>query len=174
MKCVVLSLQDTVIIPLLHSVLKEKEQWTTPGSFNPQHFLDQNGNFKKNPAFMPFAAGKTVLPPNWSSMLVILCCIVSCIVSTHLSFTIMKIFTLFVCDCLHREESLCWWVSGSDGALYLHSVTAAAVHLILLRGPRQYKPRPRVQQLRQCASQVWGNRQAAVRRGALRRSSINS
>ncbi|XP_029028179.1 cytochrome P450 2G1-like isoform X1 [Betta splendens] len=50
--------KDTVILPLLHSVLKEEKQWATPGSFNPQHFLDQNGNFKKHPAFMPFSAGK--------------------------------------------------------------------------------------------------------------------
>ncbi|XP_059186688.1 cytochrome P450 2C23-like [Centropristis striata] len=50
--------KDTVIIPLLHSVLKEEKQWETPWSFNPKHFLDQNGNFKKNPAFLPFAAGK--------------------------------------------------------------------------------------------------------------------
>ncbi|TMS07787.1 Cytochrome P450 2A10 [Larimichthys crocea] len=50
--------KDTVIMPLLHSVLKEEKQWASPLSFNPQHFLDQNGNFKKNPAFLPFAAGK--------------------------------------------------------------------------------------------------------------------
>ncbi|XP_056231025.1 cytochrome P450 2G1-like [Seriola aureovittata] len=50
--------KDTVILPLLHSVLKDEKQWATPWSFNPQHFLDQNGNFKKNPAFLPFAAGK--------------------------------------------------------------------------------------------------------------------
>nr|QQL94708.1 cytochrome P450 2g1 [Lateolabrax maculatus] len=50
--------KDTVIIPLLHSVLKEEKHWATPLSFNPQHFLDQNGNFKKNPAFLPFSAGK--------------------------------------------------------------------------------------------------------------------
>ncbi|XP_070762714.1 cytochrome P450 2G1-like [Enoplosus armatus] len=50
--------KGTVIIPLLHSVLKEEKQWATPWSFNPKHFLDQNGNFKKNPAFLPFAAGK--------------------------------------------------------------------------------------------------------------------
>ncbi|XP_069577053.1 cytochrome P450 2F5-like [Brachyistius frenatus] len=48
----------TTIIPLLHSVLKEEKQWATPWSFNPQHFLDHNGNFKKNPAFLPFSAGK--------------------------------------------------------------------------------------------------------------------
>ncbi|KAK2846644.1 hypothetical protein Q5P01_009643 [Channa striata] len=50
--------KDTIILPLLHSVLKEEKHWATPWSFNPQHFLDQNGNFKKNPAFLPFSAGK--------------------------------------------------------------------------------------------------------------------
>uniref|UniRef100_A0A3B5BHB3 Cytochrome P450 2F3-like n=1 Tax=Stegastes partitus TaxID=144197 RepID=A0A3B5BHB3_9TELE len=50
--------KDTVIIPLLHSVLKEEKHWSSPWSFKPEHFLDHNGNFKKNPAFMPFAAGK--------------------------------------------------------------------------------------------------------------------
>ncbi|XP_034403975.1 cytochrome P450 2F5-like isoform X2 [Cyclopterus lumpus] len=50
--------KDTIIIPLLHSVLREEKQWETPWSFNPQHFLDQKGNFKKNQAFLPFSAGK--------------------------------------------------------------------------------------------------------------------
>ncbi|XP_041850579.1 cytochrome P450 2G1-like [Melanotaenia boesemani] len=50
--------KDTLIIPFLHSVLKEEKHWATPRSFNPQHFLDQNGNFKKNPSFLPFSAGK--------------------------------------------------------------------------------------------------------------------
>ncbi|XP_071368980.1 cytochrome P450 2F5-like isoform X2 [Centroberyx affinis] len=50
--------KGTMILPMLHSVLREEKQWATPWSFNPQHFLDQNGNFKKNPAFLPFSTGK--------------------------------------------------------------------------------------------------------------------
>ncbi|XP_034459365.1 cytochrome P450 2G1-like isoform X1 [Hippoglossus hippoglossus] len=49
--------KDTAIIPLLHSVLKDGKQWASPWTFNPQHFLDHDGNFKTNPAFLPFAAG---------------------------------------------------------------------------------------------------------------------
>uniref|UniRef100_A0A8C5D962 Cytochrome P450 2F5-like n=1 Tax=Gouania willdenowi TaxID=441366 RepID=A0A8C5D962_GOUWI len=50
--------KKTLIIPLLHSVLKEEKMWDTPWSFNPQHFLDEDGKFKNNPASIPFSAGK--------------------------------------------------------------------------------------------------------------------
>ncbi|KAJ8009995.1 hypothetical protein DPEC_G00069950 [Dallia pectoralis] len=50
--------EGTVIIPLLHSVLRDQAHWATPTTFNPGHFLDENGNFQKNPAFFVFSAGK--------------------------------------------------------------------------------------------------------------------
>ncbi|XP_038851035.1 cytochrome P450 2F3-like isoform X2 [Salvelinus namaycush] len=50
--------QGTVILPMLHSVLRDQDHWATPTTFNPNHFLDQNGNFQKNPAFLAFSAGK--------------------------------------------------------------------------------------------------------------------
>ncbi|XP_021418527.2 cytochrome P450 2F3-like [Oncorhynchus mykiss] len=50
--------QGTVILPMLHSVLRDKDHWATPTTFNPNHFLDMSGNFQKNPAFLAFSAGK--------------------------------------------------------------------------------------------------------------------
>ncbi|KAA8590055.1 hypothetical protein FQN60_013420 [Etheostoma spectabile] len=34
--------------------------WETPHTFNPQHFLDGDGKFRKREAFLPFSAGKRV------------------------------------------------------------------------------------------------------------------
>ncbi|XP_016526188.1 cytochrome P450 2J2-like isoform X1 [Poecilia formosa] len=52
--------KGTLILAPLHSVLHDESMWETPHSFNPQHFLDQDGKFKKREAFMPFSAGKRV------------------------------------------------------------------------------------------------------------------
>ncbi|XP_029002035.1 cytochrome P450 2J4-like isoform X1 [Betta splendens] len=52
--------QGTAVMPNLSSVLHDESMWETPHSFNPQHFLDQDGKFRKREAFLPFAAGKRV------------------------------------------------------------------------------------------------------------------
>ncbi|XP_051774835.1 cytochrome P450 2B4-like [Erpetoichthys calabaricus] len=52
--------ENTVVIPMLHSVLFEKTKWATPDTFNPSHFLDENGCFRMNPSFMPFSTGKRI------------------------------------------------------------------------------------------------------------------
>lgn len=51
-------LQGTLIIPNLSSVLKEKGQWKSSDEFNPENFLNENGEFVKPEAFMPFSTGK--------------------------------------------------------------------------------------------------------------------
>ncbi|XP_038642105.1 cytochrome P450 2C42-like [Scyliorhinus canicula] len=52
--------EGTCVLPLLSSVLKGTSQWETPDKFNPNHFLDENGDFKQSKSFMPFSAGKRI------------------------------------------------------------------------------------------------------------------
>ncbi|XP_068595090.1 cytochrome P450 2F2-like [Brachionichthys hirsutus] len=49
--------KGTLIIPNLGSLLCEEGQWKFPHEFNPQNFLDDNGEFVKPEAFMPFSSG---------------------------------------------------------------------------------------------------------------------
>ncbi|KAM9351531.1 cytochrome P450 2D15-like [Symphorus nematophorus] len=49
--------RGTVVIPNLSSILTEEGQWKSPHEFNPEHFLNDNGEFVKPEAFVPFSAG---------------------------------------------------------------------------------------------------------------------
>ncbi|XP_062250673.1 cytochrome P450 2J6-like [Platichthys flesus] len=50
--------KGVTIIPNLTSVMFDKNEWETPFTFNPGHFLNEEGKFVKKAAFMPFSAGK--------------------------------------------------------------------------------------------------------------------
>lgn len=52
--------QGTIIIPNLSSVLFEEGQWKSPHEFKPENFLNDQGEFVKPEAFMPFSAGMYV------------------------------------------------------------------------------------------------------------------
>ncbi|XP_063333474.1 cytochrome P450 2D3-like [Pelmatolapia mariae] len=49
--------KGTTIIENLTSVLSEEGQWKFPHEFNPENFLNDQGEFVKPEAFMPFSAG---------------------------------------------------------------------------------------------------------------------
>lgn len=53
-------IKGTQIIPNLTTVLFDQTKWKTPHSFDPQNFLNTQGEFKKPEAFIPFSIGKQV------------------------------------------------------------------------------------------------------------------
>ncbi|XP_006147720.1 cytochrome P450 2C3 isoform X1 [Tupaia chinensis] len=52
--------KGTEILVSLTSVLYDDKEFPNPEKFNPSHFLDKSGNFKKSNHFMAFSAGKRI------------------------------------------------------------------------------------------------------------------
>uniref|UniRef100_A0A8I3MLR0 Cytochrome P450 n=2 Tax=Canis lupus TaxID=9612 RepID=A0A8I3MLR0_CANLF len=52
--------QGTEVFPLLGSVLHDPEIFDEPEEFNPDRFLDADGRFQKQEAFLPFSLGKRI------------------------------------------------------------------------------------------------------------------
>ncbi|XP_074524640.1 cytochrome P450 2J2-like [Halichoeres trimaculatus] len=50
--------KGVLIIPNLTSVLYDENEWETPFTFNPRHFLNEEGKFVRPAAFIPFSTGK--------------------------------------------------------------------------------------------------------------------
>ncbi|KAK8393646.1 hypothetical protein O3P69_006759 [Scylla paramamosain] len=50
--------KGTWLMANLDDALKNSEYWKNAREFDPQNFLDENGKYKRNNAFMPFGVGK--------------------------------------------------------------------------------------------------------------------
>lgn len=49
--------KGTMVLPLQWAMHQDEKYWINPQAFQPQRFLDEDGNIINNKAFMPFQAG---------------------------------------------------------------------------------------------------------------------
>lgn len=49
---------DTIVIPNTYAIHMDPKEWRNPEEFDPNRFLNSEGQFVKHKSFMPFSIGK--------------------------------------------------------------------------------------------------------------------
>lgn len=122
-----------MVITSLSSVLNDKSEWESPDEFNPNHFLDSQGLFRKREAFFAFSAGTSLwyLQITITQQLFLYKAANSGLNRFNQALIGWWLDILCVWSCSCREEDVSWWAAGRDGVVPVLHLTSSEIYFHL-------------------------------------------